>query len=47
MGVKAEKHVYVEKPCSHNPAEGEMLVAAASKYNKLIQLGTQRVRFPG
>ncbi len=26
--VQAGKHVYVEKPCSHNPAEGEMLIAA-------------------
>ena len=46
MGVKAGKHVYVEKPCSHNPAEGEMLVAAAKKYNKLIQMGSQRRSFP-
>ncbi|MEO8474825.1 MAG: Gfo/Idh/MocA family oxidoreductase [Chryseolinea sp.] len=46
MGVKAGKHVYVEKPCSHNPAEGEMLVAAATKYNKLIQMGSQRRSFP-
>jgi predicted dehydrogenase len=46
MGVKAGKHVYVEKPCSHSPAEGEMLVAAAAKYNKLIQMGSQRRSFP-
>jgi predicted dehydrogenase len=46
LGVKAGKHVYVEKPCSHSPAEGEMLVAAASKYNKLIQMGSQRRSFP-
>ncbi|MDX1938922.1 MAG: Gfo/Idh/MocA family oxidoreductase [Saprospiraceae bacterium] len=46
MAVKAGKHVYVEKPCSHNPAEGEILVQAAAKYNKLIQMGSQRRSFP-
>lgn len=40
--LKAGKHVYVEKPCGHNPAEGEWLVAAQKKYNKLVQMGTQR-----
>lgn len=47
MAAKAGKHVYVEKPCSHNPAEGEMLVAAATRYNKLIQMGNQRRSWPG
>ncbi len=47
LGVQAGKHVYVEKPCSHNPAEGEMLVAAAAKHGKLIQMGNQRRSFPG
>jgi predicted dehydrogenase len=47
LAVKAGKHVYVEKPCSHNPAEGEMLVEAAVKYNKLIQMGNQRRSWPG
>lgn len=36
------KHVYVEKPCSHNPAEGEMMVAAARKHKRAVQMGTQR-----
>ena len=40
--LKAGKHVYVEKPCSHNPHEGELLVAAARKYNRFVQMGTQR-----
>jgi predicted dehydrogenase len=40
--LEAGKHVYVEKPCSHNPAEGEMLVAAQRKYGKLAQMGTQQ-----
>ncbi|MFN7116500.1 MAG: Gfo/Idh/MocA family protein [Saprospiraceae bacterium] len=46
MAVKAGKHVYVEKPCSHSPQEGEILVQAAQKYNKLIQMGSQRRSFP-
>jgi predicted dehydrogenase len=46
MALKAGKDVYVEKPCSHNPAEGEMLVAAAAKYNKQVQMGSQRRSFP-
>jgi hypothetical protein len=37
MALKAGKHVYVEKPCSHNPAEGEILVAASAKYNRLVR----------
>ena len=30
-GLQAGKHVYVEKPCSHNPAEGQMLVRGAAE----------------
>lgn len=41
-GLQAGKHVYVEKPCSHNPAEGAMLVEAQLKYGKLVQMGTQQ-----
>jgi predicted dehydrogenase len=41
-GLQAGKHVYVEKPCSHNPAEGALLVEAQQKYGKLVQMGTQR-----
>jgi predicted dehydrogenase len=41
-GLKASKHVYVEKPCSHNPAEGALLVEAQRKYGKLVQMGTQQ-----
>ena len=36
------KHVYVEKPLSHNIWEGRQLVAAAEKYNCVVQHGTQR-----
>jgi predicted dehydrogenase len=45
-GLRAGKHVYVEKPCSHNPAEGEMLVQAQQKYQKLVQMGTQQRSSP-
>jgi predicted dehydrogenase len=42
MGLQAGKHVYVEKPSSHNPYEGELLVQAQRKYGKLVQLGDQQ-----
>jgi predicted dehydrogenase len=45
-GLQAGKHVYVEKPCSHNPAEGAMLVQAQQKYKKLVQMGTQQRSSP-
>jgi predicted dehydrogenase len=41
-GLQAGKHVYVEKPCSHNPAEGALLVEAQRKYGKQVQMGTQQ-----
>jgi predicted dehydrogenase len=44
--LQAGKHVYLEKPCSHNPAEGEMLLAAQQKYQKLVQMGTQQRSSP-
>ncbi|MDD2381877.1 MAG: Gfo/Idh/MocA family oxidoreductase [Mariniphaga sp.] len=39
--VQAGKHVYLEKPTSHNPYEGELLVQFQKKYGKLIQTGNQ------
>ena len=45
-GLQAGKHVYVEKPCSHNPAEGELLVRAQQKYGKQVQMGTQQRSSP-
>ena len=42
LGLKAGKHVYVEKPSSHNPREGELLIAAQKKYGKLVQVGDQQ-----
>jgi predicted dehydrogenase len=38
---QAGKHVYVEKPASHNIIEGRRMVEAARKYNRVVQLGTQ------
>ncbi|QVL30927.1 Gfo/Idh/MocA family oxidoreductase [Telmatocola sphagniphila] len=43
--LNAGKHVYVEKPCSHNGQEGEWLVTAAEKHKKLVQMGNQRRSF--
>jgi len=45
-GLEAGKHVYVEKPCSHNPAEGALLVEAQKKFGKLVQMGTQQRSSP-
>ena len=42
MGLQNGKHVYVEKPCSHNPAEGELLVEAQKKYKTIVQMGNQQ-----
>ncbi len=41
MALQAGKHVFVEKPCSHNPHEGEMIIAAQKKFGKVVQMGNQ------
>lgn len=41
LALDAGKHVYVEKPCSHNVREGRWLVEAAQRTGKLLQHGTQ------
>jgi predicted dehydrogenase len=46
LACKAGKHVYLEKPCSHNPNEGELVIAAAKKYNRVLQMGNQRRSWP-
>ncbi len=38
---QAGKDVYVEKPCSHNVFESQQVVAAARKYNRMVQMGSQ------
>ena len=42
MALQAGKHVYLEKPCGHNAAEGEMLISAQKKYKKVVQMGNQQ-----
>lgn len=39
--LQAGKHVYIEKPITHSFAEGPVVVAAAQKYGKVVQAGTQ------
>jgi predicted dehydrogenase len=46
LACSAGKHVYLEKPCSHNPNEGEMLVKSAAKHNRVLQMGNQRRSWP-
>ena len=38
---QAGKDVYVEKPCTHNVFETRQIVAAARKYNRIVQQGSQ------
>jgi predicted dehydrogenase len=45
--LQAGKHVYVEKPVSHNVWEGRKIVEAARKYNRLCQTGTQSRSYKG
>ncbi len=42
LACTAGKHVYVEKPCCHNPREGELMVEAARKGKRAVQMGSQR-----
>jgi predicted dehydrogenase len=46
LACSAGKHVYVEKPGSHNLHESQLLVAAARKHQRLVQMGTQRRSWP-
>ena len=41
LAAAAGKHVYVEKPASHNVREGRLLVDAAKRNNVIVQVGTQ------
>jgi predicted dehydrogenase len=44
--LKAGKEVYLEKPCSYAPGEGEILIQAAAKYGRVLQMGNQRRSWP-
>src|SRR5687768_1522500 len=46
LACAAGKHVYLEKPCSHNPNEGELVVKAAATYKRVLQMGNQRRSWP-
>jgi predicted dehydrogenase len=46
LACKADKDVYLEKPASHNPYEGELLLQATAKYKRVIQMGNQRRSWP-
>jgi predicted dehydrogenase len=41
LALDAGKHVYVEKPCSHNIREGRLMIDAARRARKICQVGTQ------
>lgn len=42
MTMDAGKHVYVEKPCAHNPREAEVMVAKQKSTGKHVQMGNQQ-----
>lgn len=42
LALAAGRHVYLEKPVSHNPAEGEMLVSSQQKHGHVVQVGNQQ-----
>ncbi|MBY5957365.1 Gfo/Idh/MocA family oxidoreductase [Membranicola marinus] len=44
--VKAGAHVYVQKPTGVDVIESESMLAAARKYNRIVQVGTQRRSTP-
>lgn len=46
MAMQAGKDVYLEKPCSYCPEEGEVLVNGVTKYNRILQMGNQRRSWP-
>ena len=47
LACEAGKHVYVEKPCSHNIREGRLMIEAARRSGRVMQVGTQTRSSPG
>ncbi len=43
---RAGAHVYCQKPISVDVVEGQAMLAAARKYNRVVQIGTQRRSTP-
>jgi predicted dehydrogenase len=41
LACEAGKHVYVEKPCSHNIREGRLMIEAARRTGRIVQVGSQ------
>src|SRR2546423_12104934 len=46
LAMQAGKHVHVEKRCGHSPREGELLVEAQRKHQRVVQMGTQQRSAP-
>ena len=46
LAAAAGRDVYVEKPCSYNPREGELLVEAARRHKRVVQMGNQQRSAP-
>ncbi len=46
LALQAGKHVYVEKPSSHNAAEARLLVQAQKKHKRVVQMGNQQRSSP-
>jgi predicted dehydrogenase len=41
LACDAGKHAYVEKPCAHNIREGRLMIEAARRNKRVVQVGTQ------
>lgn len=46
LACAAGKHVYCEKPCSYTGREGELMIEAARKHKRIVQVGMQRRSSP-